>query len=99
MVILLDCRPLQYAGRGSEKSRLIFSVAAALSEQKTVKWILAVDHTWRPDMLPKLPGAGILIRRAFPGRMGWQLWYDWQIPRMARQQQADLVMLTAGIAA
>lgn len=99
MLILLDCRPLQYAGPGSEKSRLIFSAAAALAGQKAVKWLLAVDHTYRPEMLPQLPGAGVLTRRAFPGRAGWQLWYDWQIPRMARQQGADLVMLTAGIAA
>ena len=105
MLILMDCRPLQKAGPGSEKSRLIFSVAAGLSRAQAVTWLLVVDHSYQPEMLPDLAGAGILVhagiltRRALPGRAGWRLWYDWQIPRMARRYKADLVMLTGGIAA
>ncbi len=99
MLILLDCRPLQYAGPGSEKSRLIFSAVAALAREQAVKWLFVVDHSYRPETLPDLAGASILIRRALPGRAGWKLWYDWQIPRLARQHKADAVMLTAGTAA
>jgi hypothetical protein len=105
MLILLDCRPLQYAGPGSEKSRLIFSAVAQLSRVQAVTWLFVVDHSYQPEMLPDLAGAGILThagiltRRALPGRAGWRLWYDWQIPRLARHHKADLVMLTAGVAA
>jgi glycosyltransferase involved in cell wall biosynthesis len=105
MLILLDCRPLQYAGSGSEKAHFIFSAAAALSGERGVKWLFVVDHSYQPEMLPDLAGvsilthASILTRRAFPGRAGWRLWYDWQIPRLARHHKADLLMLTAGIAA
>lgn len=105
MLILLDCRPLQYAGPDSEKSRLIFSAVAGLSRTEAVTWLFVVDHSYQPEMLPDLAGAGILshasilTRRALPGRAGWRLWYDWQIPRLARHHKADLVMLTAGIAA
>jgi len=34
-----------------------------------------------------------------PGSFGWRWWYDRQIPRLARQYHADMVMLTGGITA
>lgn len=99
MLILLDCRPLQYAGLDSEKSRLIFSVAAALSRDPDLQWLLLADGTHPPGALPRLPALPLLIQRALPGRAGWRVWYDWQIPRLARKHKADLVMLTGGVAA
>ena len=99
MLILLDCRPLQYAGSGSEKSRLIFSVAAALSRGSSLQWLLVADHHCSPDLFPQLPGQTLVLPRALPGRAGWRYWYDWQIPRLAKKHKAGLVMLTGGIAA
>jgi glycosyltransferase involved in cell wall biosynthesis len=99
MLILLDCRPLQYAGPGSERSRLILAAAAALAGDKAVKWLFVVDHTFRPGMLDGISGDSLLVRRALPGSFGWRWWYDRQIPRLARQYQADMVMLTGGITA
>ena len=59
-----------------------------------------------PDSLPGLPddagnaggNAVVITRRAFPGWTGWRIWYDGQIPRLAKKYRADLVMTTAGIA-
>jgi glycosyltransferase involved in cell wall biosynthesis len=99
MLILLDCRPLQHAGPGSERSRLILAAAAALAGDKAVKWLFVVDHTFRPGMLEGVSGDSVLVRRALPGRFGWRWWYDRQIPRLARQYHADMVMLTGGITA
>ena len=99
MLILLDCRPLQNAGSGGEKARLIFSVAVALAADKAVKWLLLVDHTYRSDLFPDLPDLPVVVQRALPGRAGWKLWYDWQIPRLVRKHRPDLVMLTGGVAA
>ena len=99
MLILMDCRPLQYAGPGSEKSGLIFSIVHVLAREKAVTWLFMVDHTFRPELFPGLPAASVVIRRALPGRVGWKLWYDWQLPRLAKKQGADAVMLTGGIAA
>lgn len=99
MLILLDLRPLQCIGPGSEKSRLIFSAVAALPAEKAIKWLFLADHGYRPGLFRDLPAGTVLIRRALPGRVGWAIWYDWLIPRLARQQGADAVMLTAGIVA
>ncbi|GGB09614.1 glycosyltransferase [Puia dinghuensis] len=99
MLILLDCRPLQFAGPDSEKSRLLFSVAAALTRERDWQWLLLADKTTPPGSFPELPGQTLLIKRALPGRIGWRLWYDWQIPRLAKKHKANLVMLTGGVAA
>jgi len=99
MLILLDCRPLQYAGPGSERSRFILAAADALARDKAVKWLFVVDHTFRPGMLDGISGDSVLVRRAMPGSFGWRWWYDRQIPRLARQYHADIVMLTGGITA
>ncbi len=47
----------------------------------------------------KAPTGALLIRRALPGRAGWKVWYEGQIPRLAKKYKADLIMTTAGIAA
>lgn len=99
MLILLDLRPLQHMGPESEKSRLIFSAVAALTPGQAVKWLFLADQGYRPGLFHDLPAGTVLIRRALPGKAGWVIWYDWLIPRLARQQGADAVMLTAGIAA
>lgn len=95
----MDCRPLQYAGPDGEKGGLIFSIVDVLAREKSVTWLFMVDHTFRPELFPGLPAASVVIRRALPGRAGWKLWYDWQLPRLAKKRGADAVMLTGGIAA
>jgi Glycosyl transferases group 1 len=99
MLVLLDCRPLQYIGSDSEKSRLVISIADALARDKGVKWLFLVDHTYEPGFFPGLPDMPVLVRRAFPGWAGWKLWYDWQIPRVVRKFKCNAVMMTGGVAA
>jgi hypothetical protein len=96
MLILLDCRPLQADGPDSERSRLIFSAAAALSASDGVEWLMVADQRFRNGQFPALPGK-MVIRRALPGRLGWGCWYDRQLPRLATQLGADRAWLTGGI--
>jgi len=67
MHIMLDCRPLQLAGSDSEKYRLIVSAVAALSGDEAVEWLLLVDHTYRPGLLPGLVSDQPDSRPASPG--------------------------------
>lgn len=99
MVILLDCRPFQYNTINGEVSHFIISCAHNLSRRQDVEWIFLVDRTYRAGSLPGLSGRQIVTRRAFPGKAGWKLWYDWQIERVAKKYKADLVMTTGGRAA
>lgn len=106
MLMLLDCRPLQLAGSDSEKNNLIVSTVAGLSGDTGAEWLFLVDHTYREGQLPGLDGllktrtgVRLLSVRAFPGPLGWKLWYDWQIPRLIRRYDPGLVMLTGGIRA
>jgi glycosyltransferase involved in cell wall biosynthesis len=98
MLILLDCRPLQKAGPDSEKSRLIFSVAAALSRDPGLRWLLVTDESYPPDSIPQHGGFQCIKQKTLPGILGWRFWYDRQIPRLAKKHGAEMVMLTGGIA-
>jgi len=95
MLILLDCRPLQNAGPESEKSRLIFAVVNALSGDPGVQWLLVAgsDHP-----VPEVPGATVITQRAWPYSLGWRVWYDAQLPRLAKKYRPDWVMTTGGVA-
>jgi glycosyltransferase involved in cell wall biosynthesis len=106
MLILLDCRPLQWTGAESEKNRLIAATLAALSPSpdKGIEWVFVVDHSYRPGLFPELsgllkdrPGVRLVSIRSFPGALGWKLWYDRQIPRLIGKYRPGLVMLTGGV--
>jgi len=99
MFMLLDGRPLQYAAPDNERTLLILRIVGSLAREHGVKCLLLVDQTWRPGSLPGIAEEEVLIKRAFPGGIGWRLWYDWQIPRTVRKQRPSMVMLTGGIAA
>ncbi|HVU98802.1 MAG TPA: glycosyltransferase [Puia sp.] len=96
MLILLDCRPLSLSGPDTEKGRLLFTIAAALARDPGVQWLLVAGPA---DSLPELPGARLIRRRVLPGKLGWRLWYDVQLPRLAKKHKAGLVMTTGGVAA
>jgi hypothetical protein len=98
MRILLDCRPLQLSGPDTDRSRLIFSAVAGLSAWEGVEWLFIADHRYRQGLFPVVPGR-VIIRRAFPGRVGWRYWYSRQIGQVAEKESVDMVWLTGGIAA
>jgi len=83
MLILLDCRPLQGPGAGSEKTRFLFSCAAGLTAQKGVQWLFLLNKGGKSLSLPA--GEKVMTSRVF-----------WPIPRMARKYHADLIMMTDG---
>jgi glycosyltransferase involved in cell wall biosynthesis len=96
MLILLDCRPLLITGPESEKSHLIFSVVSALARDPELQWLLVAAPN---DRLPDLPGIRVIRQRVLPGKLGWRLWYDAQLPRLAKKHKAGGVMTTGGVTA
>jgi hypothetical protein len=99
MLILLDGRPLQYTAPGNERTLLILSIIGSLTREHGIKWLFLVDQNWQQGSFPDIAGEEVLIKRALPGRAGWRLWYDWQIPRLVKKWRPDRVILTGGIAA
>src|ERR1700754_1570784 len=97
MLILLDCRPLFSEGLDSERTRFIFSAAEALSRDKAVKLLFLTEKSSQTHLIPDLAGSSVLVHRAFPGRMGWRLWYDRLIPGLAKKHKVDWIMLTGGV--
>jgi glycosyltransferase involved in cell wall biosynthesis len=96
MVILLDCRPIQYESFNGEKPHFIISCAKILSERHGVEWLFLVDKTYREGFLPGISPERLISRNALPGKAGWSFWYDWQLPRVIKKYKPDLVMTTGG---
>ncbi|HZE86082.1 MAG TPA: glycosyltransferase, partial [Puia sp.] len=97
MRILLDCRPLINDPRGGDRDHIIISCVNALADQQGVEWLILVDRSWRESMLPGISRHRLLVRSAFPGNAGWRIWYDWQIPGIAKKYKPDLLMTTGGL--
>lgn len=95
MRILLDCRPLLVAGADSERTQIFLAAAAGLSRDKGVEWVLAGDDALRSSgvELSLSGGVEIVVARAVPGRIGWKLWNDRTIPRLAKKYGVDRVLL------
>jgi hypothetical protein len=94
MLILLDCRPLQYASDYGEKNFFILSCTTILSRLQDVKWWFLVDGSYEEGQLPGLPADRIVQRKALPGLTGWKMWYEWHIPAMVKKLEPDLVITT-----
>src|ERR1700738_5275520 len=98
MLILLDCRPLQYDLYNGERIHFIITCANLLSGDRDVEWRFLVDGTYREGLLPGISNEHVLIKKAFPGKTGWKFWYDWQIPRLVKKLRPSLLMTTGGMA-
>jgi glycosyltransferase involved in cell wall biosynthesis len=98
MLILLDCRPLWVSPLNAERSHFIIACASLLSERNGIEWLLLTDKRVAlelPSMLPSgLNVKEIIARRALPGRLGWKVWYNWQLPSVVRRRKPDLLMTT-----
>jgi glycosyltransferase involved in cell wall biosynthesis len=86
-------------GPDNEKSRFIISCANILSEEQGVEWLFLVDGAYPADWLSGSSGHRLLTKRTFPGKGGWKIWYDWQIPLTVKKYRPDLVMTTGGVTA
>lgn len=96
MLILLDLRPLFLSGPDTEKSRLVCSVVAALARDPQWQWLLVAGPA---DPVPDLPGTRLIRQRALGGRLGWRIWYDVRLPRLAKKHKAGLLITTGGVVA
>lgn len=86
-------------GPDNEKSRFIISCVNILSGEQGVEWLFLVDGASRADWLSGAPKHRLLTRRIFPGKAGWKIWYDWQIPLAVKRYRPDLVMTTGDLTA
>lgn len=94
MLILLDCRPLQLPSQNVEKKTVILFCTKILAKEQDIKWLFLVDETCQDGFLPGVPDDRILRRSALPGKAGWKIWLDWQIPSVVKEFRPDLVLMT-----
>jgi glycosyl transferase family 1 len=99
MVILIDCRPLQYEANNGEKIQFIISCTAIISRKEGVEWLYLVDNTYKEGMFPGITAESLVVRKTIRGSAGWKFWYAWQIPNLVNKYKPDLVITTGSRAA
>ncbi len=86
-------------GADNEKSRFIISCANILSGEQGIEWLFLADGARPAEWLSGPSKHRLLTRRIFPGKAGWKIWYDWQIPLAVKKYKPDLVMTTGDLIA
>jgi hypothetical protein len=90
---------LQYDLYNGEKIHFIIScINNVVPGERDIEWKFLVDGTYREGLFPGISGERVLVKKALPGKSGWKLWYDWQIPLLVKKLKPSLVMTTGGIA-
>ncbi len=97
MKIVIDCQPLVHNCVHSTSSAFIIKCHQhLLKKDPQIKWLFVADkiHNY---ILKEIPAENIVSKKILQNRIGWKLWYDYQLPSLIKKQQADLLITTGGI--
>ena len=94
MKIAIDCGPLFKKNFSPEYDKYIIDAIFRLQKLKPevdLLFVLDKNHTELPDSLRT---ANFVTRKKWPGKAGWKIWYDNQIPSVLKKFEADLLLST-----
>ena len=99
MRIIIDCQPLLHHCVHPSASRFIIDFHKHLLQKgDETEWLFIMDKDFADnDVLKELPSKNMVFKKIFPYRLGWKLWYDYQLPAFIKNK-ADLLIITGGIA-
>ena len=100
MRIIIDCQPLLHHCVHPSASRFIIDFHKHLLQKgDETEWLFIMDKDFADnDVLKELPSKNMVFKKIFPYRLGWKLWYDYQLPAFIKKNKADLLIITGGIA-
>ena len=98
MRILIDLRPLHYNFFSEETNWFITtSLDFFLKENPENEYFFLTGRPVSEKTLPILHTKKMIIKKSLPGRLGWMIWYDWQVPGLIKKMKADILITTGGI--
>lgn len=99
--IIIDCLPLQHQCCYPYAARFIINCHAyLLLNTEEAEWVFVMDKTYiNNEWLKTIPGKNRLFKKIFPGRIGWKIWFGYQLPSLIKKYKADLLINTVGVAA
>ena len=99
MRIIIDCQPLLHHCVHPSASRFIIDFHKHLLQKgDETEWLFIMDKDFAEnEVLKELPSKNMVFKKIFPYRLGWKLWYDYQLPAFIKNK-ADLLIITGGIA-
>ncbi|MBS1946837.1 MAG: glycosyltransferase [Bacteroidetes bacterium] len=101
MKIIVDCQPLAHNCIGFSTSKFIVACLGHLKQKMPeIDWLFITSPLTDNSKLIKAASlTNIISKKILPTRLGWLLWYRYQLPALAKKNKADLLITTGGIIA
>jgi glycosyltransferase involved in cell wall biosynthesis len=98
MRILIDLRPLLYNCVSEEAKRFIITgLSVVTAENPKNDWFFLVNKSYTDENLFNISKEKLIVKKSIPGKLGWKIWYKWQIPGIIKKHKADLLITTGGV--
>jgi len=69
-----------------------------LEEKTESECFFLVDGSYTKKIWQGISEKNILEKKSLPGRLGWKIWYDWQVPAIVKKYKPNVLITTGGIA-
>jgi glycosyltransferase involved in cell wall biosynthesis len=98
MKIIIDLRPLLYNCISEEARVFIMSSLDIISKENIQQdWFFLVDQLYEKQKNINIEKKKLSIKKSIQNKLGWQIWYGWQIPDLIKKYKIDLLITTGGI--
>lgn len=98
MKIIIDVRPLFYNCISEEAKEFILSSLINISEKNIQHgWFFLVDQLYEKQKEIFINKEKLIIKKSIQNKFGWKIWYDFQMPKLIKKNNFDVLMNVAGI--
>jgi glycosyltransferase involved in cell wall biosynthesis len=99
MKIIIDCLPFSHNFIHPSTVQFILKCHQFLQQKNPeMDCEFIVDKKFDGNQaLKNMPLSNIIFKKMLPNKIGWKIWYGYQLPSIAKKNQADLLITTGGI--
>ena len=98
MKIIIDLKPLFSHCISEEATAFILSALINISEKNTEhNWIFLADQFYNKQKKIVINKEKLLLKKSIQNKFGWKIWYDFQLPKIIKKNNADLLIHVGGI--
>ncbi len=99
MRIIIDFNPLLYDCIAPQASRFMMDCLTHIAKENPEnEWFFLTDRSYPEKSWENFNKKILVEKKILPGRLGWKIWYDRQIPGLIKKHRAGLFISTGGVA-
>jgi glycosyltransferase involved in cell wall biosynthesis len=90
MKVLVDTRSFTESAVSAASIDFLLQSFQHLQHLKNEFEFVFLTDQFSKNIVDNTSAASILTIKSTPGKLGWRIWYDWQIPRVVKKNNIDL---------